>query len=501
MTEIAVYLNKWLHPLLFSLLFFNYQVNATQNIPSIDLDLGYQISLDSKSFGQSRDIYIRLPKGYEDSKTNYPVIYLLDTNNEVMTYLDKVYFHSIVTIERLMQRGAIPPSIVVGISIPGEQWYRNVVGKPDELGGFMKNELLPYIKKHYRISGNNITFGQSYTGVFVLNAYAKYPDLFDTFVAVDPILTGPELENALENFRQSTGVKSSRLELIKSDSEFEEFFIFEDKIAALKRTDIHLSLRTVETESHASVYYPALNTELRRHFSDYRTVDLKQALHESYGYKEILEFHTKSAKKYGEKLDKRKVQESIYDVFSGYLSAKRFDEAFELWEHWESNHKAYNVNRRVDNFLRKGDEVAAVAILNRMIEKLPDSPSGYYRLAKIYEKAGKTGTAKAQYKEINVLLSKLNKPEQQRVWNSFGYQLLSENKLEFAIRVFTKVSEAYPDSINALDSLGEAYEAAERYDLAADAFSQAVKLAKKKGSEHIEVFESNLQRVKEKSAG
>ena len=41
--------------------------------------------------------------------------------------------------------------------------------------------------------------------------------------------------------------------------------------------------------------------------------------------------------------------------------------------------------------------------------------------------------------------------------NAKGYELLGQKKLDEAIAVFTKNTQAHPDSWNAFDSLGEAY--------------------------------------------
>jgi Flp pilus assembly protein TadD len=41
--------------------------------------------------------------------------------------------------------------------------------------------------------------------------------------------------------------------------------------------------------------------------------------------------------------------------------------------------------------------------------------------------------------------------------NALGYQLVQANKLELAIRIFQLNVEAYPNSGNTYDSLGEAY--------------------------------------------
>ena len=50
--------------------------------------------------------------------------------------------------------------------------------------------------------------------------------------------------------------------------------------------------------------------------------------------------------------------------------------------------------------------------------------------------------------------------ENERVLNTRGYELLRKGDVQGAIRVFQRNVEAYPDSANVHDSLGEAYLAA-----------------------------------------
>ena len=53
---------------------------------------------------------------------------------------------------------------------------------------------------------------------------------------------------------------------------------------------------------------------------------------------------------------------------------------------------------------------------------------------------------------------------QEPILNSLGYALLAENKPSEAVKVLELVTAWYPDSANAHDSLGDAYEAAGRRD-------------------------------------
>jgi tetratricopeptide (TPR) repeat protein len=60
--------------------------------------------------------------------------------------------------------------------------------------------------------------------------------------------------------------------------------------------------------------------------------------------------------------------------------------------------------------------------------------------------------------------------------NALGYDLLSQNKLEDAVRVFKLNVEEYPYSWNVYDSLGEGYVQTGKKDLAIQSYEKSVEL-------------------------
>ena len=60
--------------------------------------------------------------------------------------------------------------------------------------------------------------------------------------------------------------------------------------------------------------------------------------------------------------------------------------------------------------------------------------------------------------------------------NSLGYRLLGNNKLDEAIGIFKFVVSEYPESYNAYDSLGEAYMAAGKKELAIKNYRKSLEL-------------------------
>lgn len=79
--------------------------------------------------------------------------------------------------------------------------------------------------------------------------------------------------------------------------------------------------------------------------------------------------------------------------------------------------------------------------------------------------------------------------------NTLGYRYVVKGDLDAAISVFKAVLELYPQSANAHDSLGDAYERKGDLELARKHFSEAVSLARKREDPDLGTFRANLERV------
>jgi tetratricopeptide (TPR) repeat protein len=79
--------------------------------------------------------------------------------------------------------------------------------------------------------------------------------------------------------------------------------------------------------------------------------------------------------------------------------------------------------------------------------------------------------------------------------NTLGYGLLGDGRTDDAIAVFELNVEAYPESPNPFDSLGDAYGAAGRLEAARRSYERAVERAELRGHPNLAYFRSNLERV------
>lgn len=174
---------------------------------------------------QTHYVFVKLPDEYDQNEAaSYPVLYLLDgdTNFPLMAS----YYHYL----RFMED--VPPMIIVGLSYGSFDWKQGnnrshdftVASKQAEhYGGasrfesFLRNSLLPEIKKRYRINeSQQILFGQSLGGQFVL-----YSALYGAAPFYAVIASNPALHRNLNYFKQDAKSRPDRPKIFITSAEFD----------------------------------------------------------------------------------------------------------------------------------------------------------------------------------------------------------------------------------------------------------------------------------------
>lgn len=154
-------------------------------------------TLKSKHTGVTHELVVSLPETYQNSKTDYPVLYFLDG------YWDMPLVYA--TYGNLRYDNAIPDIILVGLSLPDgadygahrTRFFSPTPAKPGDpqtghaaaLYKMLTQEAVPYIEKHYRVRSDNqfrALAGQSMGGLFALYALYQKPARFSRFIAVNP---------------------------------------------------------------------------------------------------------------------------------------------------------------------------------------------------------------------------------------------------------------------------------------------------------------------------
>jgi predicted alpha/beta superfamily hydrolase len=166
--------------------------------------------LYSKVLGESRHILVHLPEGYTQGFFAYPLLVLLDGGDQKQFSGDKpLYSRSREVLARLEREG-LPPMILVGIANRDRVRDMTPIQRPDIYAGgggaeafmgFIEMEVLPYVESHWRINSTRILYGESYGGLFVLDALARGKQAFSDYIAISPTI-GVWPQGLAEAFRR-----------------------------------------------------------------------------------------------------------------------------------------------------------------------------------------------------------------------------------------------------------------------------------------------------------
>lgn len=148
--------------------------------------IGTYATIHSKILDEGRTLLIHLPRGYEQAKQAYPVIYML-YGNHVTTY----FAEAVSVVDSLGPSGRIPEFILIGLM--NTDRYRDLLpeadGNPTGIGDFIRffsEELFPYVEKNYRTKPYRILIGPQAGGNFGLYTMMKEPDMFNAFIIETP---------------------------------------------------------------------------------------------------------------------------------------------------------------------------------------------------------------------------------------------------------------------------------------------------------------------------
>ncbi len=147
----------------------------------------------SPILGEKRTILVSLPKSYESSNKNYPVLFLLDARPRASTFGPSFY----TVAEGLKAPGdPVPEMIVIGVTNTNRNRDMLPVradgfpdsGKAADFLRFITKELIPDMRARYRTSDIRILYGRSDSGLFALYALTNSPEAFQAVIASSPTL-------------------------------------------------------------------------------------------------------------------------------------------------------------------------------------------------------------------------------------------------------------------------------------------------------------------------
>jgi len=242
------------------------------------LVIGETFAIDSKILGEKRRINVYMPPGYaESSDLRFPVLYMPDGG------MAEDFLHVAGLVQVSVGNGTMRPFLLVGIEnterrrdltgpteSEAEKKIAPKVGGSGEFRKFIRDELMPQVKRRYRTTAETAIVGESLAGLFVIETFLVAPDLFDTYIAFDPSLWWNKQKLVSDAGRQLTSwPKLNKALYFASSDEKENAKImqrFADTLAKNALPGVHWHYEKMPEEKHSTIYHPAALRAFREVF-------------------------------------------------------------------------------------------------------------------------------------------------------------------------------------------------------------------------------------------
>ena len=250
------------------------------------------LTIKSDVLGESREVKISLPRGYQSSKLGYPLLVTLD---------GEFSFEYSVSVANYLERNtAVPPMVIVSIiNTDRERDFTPKglnISRPNASGDrfldFIEQELMPIISSRYRLDGPKVLVGHSSGGIIASYALATRPKLFQAAIALDtPFhLDGYWLHTRLIERVQADEDLPIRLVVAESRFKYENHW---QELRDIAPKNSILARLEIEDETHQSMPFQGLYKGLKTLFYEYHKAALSSTSSESVisTFKRLSEFY------------------------------------------------------------------------------------------------------------------------------------------------------------------------------------------------------------------
>lgn len=320
--------------------------------------IGEQQTFRSTILGEDRTILVHTPAGYKRSKAAYPVLYLLDGEEN--------FHHTTGLTTFLSGAQRAPEMIVVGVTNTDRVRDLSPTALKDmpNSGGsakflaFLEDELRPRIEGSYRTAPYRILVGHSLGGLVAIQALTSAPEAFNAYVCISPSLWWDDrlmIREAEKAFTRSPDLKAFLYFSVGNEpgGMLDGNKAFAAMLKAKAPKGLQWEFKYMERENHGSTPH-------------------------------------------------RTTQDALEALFAGWEVPKGVDTVKGLQAHYEALSKKFPFATKVPEtslnrlgylvMEEKPDEALAAFQLN--VQLYPDSPNVYDSLGEAYEKAGKMDLAR-----------------------------------------------------------------------------------------------------------
>jgi len=261
-----------------SLLLPPFGTPANADDKAAPLVIGETFTIDSKILNEKRRINVYMPPGYpESSDLRVPVLYMPDGG------MAEDFLHVAGLVQVSVGNGTMRPFLLVGIEntqrrhdLTGPTENENDKKIAPKVGGsevfrkFIRDELMPQVKRRYRTTAETAIVGESLAGLFAIETFLVDPDLFDTYIALDPSLwwNNQKLVNGAGQQLISWPKLNKTVYFVSSEEKENAKIMqrFAETLAKNALPGIHWHYEKMPEEKHSTIYHPAALRAFRELF-------------------------------------------------------------------------------------------------------------------------------------------------------------------------------------------------------------------------------------------
>ena len=354
--------------------------------------IGSKVQLRSKVLNETRTLLISKPEGYDDKTERYPVLYLLDGEDN--------FVHTAGIVRFLAASERIPPMLVVGIAntersrdltppteVAIEKRFHPKNGGADAFLEFIRSELLPYVDRNYRTRPYRVLAGHSLGGLFTVYTLVSEPKLFNAYIAVDPTLAwnNQSVVAKAEAWGKGTKEFPGDLYMTAAGESGTGMAVVHRFCAALEEKPIQKfrwTLLEMPEETHNSIVHLSLYSGLDKIFDGWHLANPVK-LYEEGGLEAVHRHFSEGSSRYG--YERHTPAFTVSLVVAGLLAKGRLEEAASVllsdpknypppWNQLEALARAY---------LQQGNRQEAIRFYELSLQQNPKNENARKMLEEI----------------------------------------------------------------------------------------------------------------------
>lgn len=233
------------------------------------LVIGESFTIDSQALKEQRHINVYVARAWDTPPdAPLPVLYMPDGG------VAEDFLHVAGLLQVSVANGTMRPFMLVGMQ--NTQRRRDLTGPTDNaqdrkiapvVSGspayrtFIRDELMPEVKRRYRTTGETAIVGESLAGLFVVETYLLEPQLFDHYLAFDPSLwwnQGALPRQAAELLAKGKPGKHSLYLASSSEAGIAvEVQRLADVLQKQAPSGLQWHVEKMPEETHGTIYHPA----------------------------------------------------------------------------------------------------------------------------------------------------------------------------------------------------------------------------------------------------